>query len=225
MNKNRIEELKAKLAKEKAKNAVLIQEAAEIATLEANLVLESSEALFNAKVKLAANQHINDKLEELIAQCSGIIDNTPVMDKSKRSLRRWNGNKRYAFATPINLMHELATGILFSIEEHRRLMLAHTGLTVNLLEAVVEGFGSTPYYNVTINDIVEARPYDCDKAIAALNVLQNKLGIAVDIQALVRPETFSMEFGKAEAKSAKDKELATAAIEEANKQEAKELEM
>jgi len=205
--------LMAKVEKAQKDNAAKLAEKVMVASLNATLALESSEVLFESKVKLAVSSQNTDKLQSLIDICSGIIDETPVQNSKTRTLREWAGSKRFAFGNQINLMYQLATGIMYSANEHKQLLLAHTQLDMELIEQLVEAFGSPAYYSRNHNALVDAKPYNIEAVDSAVAVMQSSLGVVVDVTKLTTAN-FSLEFGKGEIKALEDQAKASKAIAE-----------
>jgi hypothetical protein len=208
-----INELKEQVAAAQELNAKKVAEAAAIAGLEAILALESSETLFEAKVKLAATAIGSTKLQKLVDECAAIVANIPVTNTKTRTTRVWAGSRRFAFGNQVNLAYQLATGILYSCAEHKPLLLAHTGLDAELLDQVIEAFGTPAYYSRNYNSLVVAKSYNVVKAKDAMAIVQSQLGTIIDTS-LVTSSTFSLEFGKSEKTAYTDKLKADEAIEE-----------
>lgn len=212
-----IKQLKAKVKEAQKANAAKIAEAAEVACLEATLKLESSKSLFNSKVKLAAISHNTNMLQGLLKECETLVDTVPVVNTKTRTLRKWSGSFRFKFGAQVNMMYQLATGILYSCADHRELLLTHTGLNTELLEQITEAFGTPSYYSRNNHVIVASTTYDVDKAVDALVVMQSLLGVIVDTSQ-VTASNFSLEFGAAEISANKNKLQADEALEEAGLQ-------
>lgn len=213
-----IKSLKALQAKVKAAqkaSAAKIVEAALTASLEATLKLESSPALFDAKVKLAVVSGNTNRLQDLVDECSAIVDSVPVTSTKTRTTRVWAGSRRFTFGTQINLMYQLASGILYSCAEHKQLLLAHTGLNSELLEQFLEAFGSPAYYSRKTNVLVDSKLYNVEVAVSIVAVMQSVLGVVVDSSQLTA-SAFSLEFGKAEITAQTDALKADEAIAEAD---------
>jgi len=213
-----IEQLKAQVKAAQEANATKINNAVEIAKLTAMLKLESSETLFNSKVKLAVTTENTNKLQALVTECSGIVDSIPVTNTKTRTARVWAGSRRYAFGSQINLMYQLATGILYSCADHKQLLLAHTGLNLELLEQITEAFGTPAYYSRNYNKLVECNMYNVDNVLSAIAVMQSELGVTIDTD-LLTTKTFSLEFGKAEVTAQTAKLKSDEAIAEAEEME------
>lgn len=210
-----ITQLKAKVKAAQKSNAKKVIEAAVITSLKAKLVLETSTSLFNSKVVLAASSTQTKSLQTMLDECAAIVDSVPVHNAKTRTNRVWAGSRRFQFGAQINLMYQLATGILYSCAEHKQLLLAHTGLDMELLEQIVESFGTPEYYSRNMNSIVEARTYNIERATAAVEVMQSELDVIVDTTGLVA-EQFSLEFGKAIKTAQDNKVTADKAIAEAD---------
>jgi hypothetical protein len=210
-----IEELKAKVAAVQADNAAKIREAAEVARLEATLKLEGSEALFAAKVKLTANGQQTAKLQKLVDECAEIVASVPVYNQKTRTNRVWAGSHKYNYGSQIDLMYQLATGILYSCQEHKQLLLAHTGLDLELLEQMVKAFGTPTYYSRNYHTIVESKPYNYAMAKSTVDVMQSSLGVVVDTAELTEAN-FEYEFLRAEDTAHNNFEQAKEAIAEAD---------
>ena len=210
-----ITQLKAKVAAAQKANAAKVEKAALVSSLEAKLVLETSESLFNSKVVLAASSAQTKSLQATLDECAAIVDSVPVHNAKTRTNRVWSGSRRFAFGAQINLMYQIATGILYSCAEHKQLLLAHTGLDLELLEQVVESFGTPEYYSRNMNSIVKAQAYNVERATAAVEVMQSELDVIVDTSGLVL-EQFSLEFGKAIKTAQDNKVSADTAIAEAD---------
>jgi hypothetical protein len=215
MSKLNLEELKAKVAKLTAANLVKIKETAEMAKLEAIIKLESSESLLNAKARLMVSGEATKQLETLIAECSAIIVSMPVHNTKTRENRKWNGSHRYGFGNQVDALFELATGIMYSCQEHKELLLSHTRLNMELLTQMVEAFGNPSYYSRNNNVVVEAKAADVVELNTIIQVLQSELGLTIDTSKLTA-NNFELESVKAEIKAAKENEDAQEAIEEAD---------
>jgi hypothetical protein len=205
--------LKAKVKASQKANAAKLAEAILTAKLNATLALESSPVLFDAKVKLGVISSNTKKIQEFIDFCSQTIEDTPVYNNKTRDVRKWNGTRRYEFGTQINLIHQLVTGIMYSCSEHKPLLLAHTGLDIELIEQTKAAFGSTAYYSTKTNLLTEAKDYDVEKLKATVAVIQSLLGVVVDTS-LLTEANFSLEFGKGEILAHNEKLKADTAIAE-----------
>jgi hypothetical protein len=209
-----LEQLKAKVAETVAANTAKVKEAAERGKLEAILKLESSPTLFNARVNLQVNAMQTQKLENLINECAEIISSTPIHNTKTRTNRVWPASHRYGYGTQVDQMYQLATGILYACQEHKALLLAHTGLNLEVLDQLVRGFGNPSYYSRNNNVIVEAKPANIELIKEALEVMQSELNVVINT-AEITANNLESEFVRGETQAAKDLDLATEAISEA----------
>ena len=206
-----INDLKKKVAALQKKNAAAIKERAEVARLEATLKLESNPVLLKAKVNLAVKDQQTQKLQELVEECSGIIASIPIHNPKTRSGRTWSGNHRFSYGTQIDLLYQLATGILYSCQEHKQLLRAHVPVSLELFEQFIKAFGTPSYYSRNHHVVVESKQADIDTLQEILTVLQSELDIIIDTQDLT-PENVEMEFVRAEATAIQNYESALEAI-------------
>lgn len=207
-----IDELKETLETKRKENAIRVREAAEISRLKASIAQETSEGLFEAKVRLEANGMQTAHLQRLIDECVEIIQTTPIQNLKTRAAREWAGSHRYGFGTQVDLMYQLATGILYACAEHKALMLEHTGLNLELLEEVVTAFGTPTYYSRKYHAVVEAKPYDVSRVYTAVEVMQSQLNVVIDTTALTE-NVFKKDFERNEAKAEIDYNQAAEAID------------
>ena len=205
--------LQAKVKAIQKANEVKLAAAVLEANLSATLALESSEELFKAKVKLSVISKNTKKLQSLVDVCSGIIDETPVHNNKTRATREWAGTRRFDFGTQINLVHQLITGIMYSCSEHKQLLLAHTGLDIELVEQAKAAFGTTAYYATKTNLYTAAKPYNVEEVKSTVAVLQSVLGVVVDTS-LLTEHIFKNEFDGGEIRANDDLLKANSAIED-----------
>ena len=210
-----INDLKKKAAALKKKNEAAIKERAEVARLEATIKRESSVGLLNAKVNLAVRNQQTEKLQQLVEDCAGIIASVPIHNTKTRSERVWAGNHRFNYGTQIDLAYQLATGVLYSCQEHKQLLMAHVPVNLELLEQFIKAFGTPSYYSRNHHVVVEAKPANIDELQAALVVLQSELDVIIDTQEIT-PENVTVEFIRAETTALQNYEDALEAISQAD---------
>jgi len=210
-----IKELEAKVAALKEANTAKLQEKVTVARLKAQIELEGNEELLEAKAQQALRNEQTMKLRETVAICEGFISQVPIARAKSSDMRVWSGKHRYGYNTQVDLMYELVSGILYSCQEHKQLMLAHTGLNMELIEQTMAAFGTPTYYNRTLNAIVEEVPYNVDQVKATLGILQSELGVVIDTSSITE-QRFAKEFDTARAKAVADYEAAQEAIAEAD---------
>lgn len=210
-----IEQLKAQLQAVQEANAIKLQEAVTISMLKAQIALESNPTLQDAKARLAFSAEQTSKLETLVKECEMLIAGTPMYNQKTRDNRKWSGTHRYTFGTQIDLLYQLCSGIMYSCQEHRQLLLAHTGLNSELVEQTLTAFGQPSYYSRNHNTVVEEKPYSVAAVKDVLNVLQSTLGVVVNTDT-VTETAFETEFLRAENKAHEDDAAAQEAILSAN---------
>jgi hypothetical protein len=210
-----IKTLEAQVKAQVKANMVKIKAEAKIAGLKATLKLEGSKALFDAKVKLATTGAQTERLQQLVDECAGIVANVPVHNKKTRANRKWAGSFRFNAGGQVNLMYQLASGILFSCAEHKALLLAHTGLSLELLEQLVDSFGTPMYYSRNYHTLVEQKPFALELMRSTVEVMQSELGVVIDTSAL-NELNFTTDFLKSETQANLNYEAAVKAMEEAD---------
>lgn len=196
-----LKELEAKFKSIKEANEKIVREKAQAARLTAALKLEENPQLLQARVRLQMENDNTEALQNLINECMGIIESMPIHSSKTRANREWAGKKRhYHYGTQINLLIELVTGIMYATAEHRNLMLAHTGLNMNVIDQLVRGLGAPAYYSRNYNVIVEAKPFNAQLVMDAVNVIQSQLGIVIDTTNL-DPNMLQIEFDEAQTRA------------------------
>lgn len=210
-----IEELKAKAEAVKAANAKKLQEKVQVALLQATIEREGSEALLNARAAMEARRMQTERLQSLVQECAGIVSEVPVYNRKTRENRAWSGKLRYGYGSQINLVHQLMTGILYACQEHKDLMLAHTGLNMELVEQAISGFGIPSYYNRINNAIVEETPYNLEQVQEVVQILQSDMDLVIDTSEL-NQKNFDKEFLRAKENAETAFEQAQKAIEQAD---------
>lgn len=210
-----IKELQAKVDTLKAANAEAVRERVEIARLTATIALEESPVLLDARVKLVAKDEQTQVLQRIVDECEGIISTVPIHNAKTRTNRKWAGNHRFAYGTQVDLLYQLATGILYSCQEHKQLLMAHTGANPELLEQFLDAFGTPAYYSRNHHIIMDATPFDIDALHGTLQVMQSAFGIIIDTSR-VTESALVVEFNKAEATAQTNYAAAVEALENAD---------
>lgn len=211
----KINDLKKKVAALQKKNLAVIKERAEVARLEATLKLESNPVLLKAKVNLAVKDDQTQVLQTLVDECAGIIASVPIHNAKTRTERVWAGNHRFNYGTQIDLMYQLATGILYSCQEHKQLLMAHVPVSLEVLEQFIKAFGTPAYYSRNHHVVVESRPADLETLQEVLAVLQSQLGVVIDTSELTA-KNIEAEFVRAEATAVTNYDNAVEAISQAD---------
>lgn len=192
-----MKEFEAKLAERKLE----AKAKAEQLLLEARMSLLDDPTYLNTLASIEVTRTKNDTLESLIKGCEHVIAETPIYDKSTRQERKWSGRYTFEFGNDIQLLFRLATGMLYSVAEHKELMYMLTKLSSVTVEAFVSAMGSPAYYSSNYNTVVEATPYNAVLAKAYATVLSDELGLSLDTSSLTEDrfaKYFAKELNKAE---------------------------
>lgn len=172
---NRVEQIRAEvLAKMEAKRAQY-NETKEIANLERQL--NNADLVF----KLEDIATTTAKLKELEQSCELIVASMPIYSSKTRENRKFNPSRQYGLGNHIQLLSGLLTGIMYSAQEHKALMLAETKLSEDLVEQTVEAFGAPAYYSTNYNEVVPEVPYNVATLQANLGIVAETLGIDLDV--------------------------------------------
>lgn len=191
-----IQELQAKAATKAAQIAAQAKEAAKKAVLEATISLYESETYQNALTTEAKKELVINSLERKIETCKQVIVQTPVHDKVTRQDKQWNGRPTYGLGKDIELLHTLASGILYATTQHKTLMLEAAPVNPNTMELFLTALGTVAYYSPKRNAIIPAVPYNAEVAVQAATLLGAQLGLVLDTSLLTK-ETMSERFNKA----------------------------
>ena len=215
MTKEQLQDLREQAALSAVVAKDKIMEAAEIAKLKATIALNTNDNLLAAKARLLMSEQDSNKLETLIKECSEIISSTPVHNKKTRENRKWSGQHRYGYGAQVDAVYQLATGIMYSCQEHKELLLMHTGLSMELLNQIVESFGNPAYYSNNTHAIVDEVPVSLDSLKTALDIIQSELGVVINTSKLTA-NNVELESVKAEINANKQLESAVEAISNAD---------
>ena len=201
---NTIEQLKAEL--ENRTNAIIeeAKEKATIAGIQAQLDVVNSSAYQEAKVHQEQVAQRHAAMVDRINSCKAIVSAVPVMDKKTRQEKKWNGRPTYGLGKDLELLHELASGLLYSVDEHKQLMQSKVNLDLLTVESFLTSLGNTAYYSSQYETIVPEVPYNVQQAKSAAMLLGSQLGLALDLTSLTE-ENMADRFAKARIKAEKDK--------------------
>lgn len=173
---NTMTELEMKRAEMKAQIEAKLQAAREKA--EMDLLMNSK--FQDALVQQALREDATTKLKELYEQCSAIIATVEVYNKVLKKVRTWNPSKRFGYGNQFADLFGLLTGVQYSVQEHKELLLSATGLSADLIERTITATGTLPYYSPTHNVLVEGTPTNVDELITCVQLLEHALGITID---------------------------------------------
>ena len=193
---NTMTELEMKREEMKAKIAAKLQAAREKAEMD----LLMNEKFQDALVQQALREDATSKLKELYDQCAAIIATVEVYNKMLKKVRTWNPSKRYGYGNQFADLFGLLTGIQYSVQEHKELLLSATGLSADLIERTINATGSLPYYSTTHNVVVEGTPTNVGELVTCVKLLEHSLGITID-KSLLTQANADRQFEVAQAKA------------------------
>lgn len=176
------------LAKVKA-DKESIQVKAEVNRLNSIINGSLGSAIATQELTAETSKFINGLIED----CTHIVSSTPVFNKATREQRKFNPSRVYSFGSQVGNLVGLLSGIQYSANDHKALLLAHTGLDEDLIEQTLEAFGATAYYSTNHNIVVPERPYDADKARALVEMVEARLNINID-KSKITEATFRSSF-------------------------------
>lgn len=199
-NTNQLETLQAQLQAQIEAAATKAKEQAQIAMMQARIDLVTSEAFQALRARQFTEDFIVKSLEDSINKCKYIVESTPVQDIKRRKLKEWNGRPVYGLGKQLELLHNLCTGIVYAVDQHKLPMLALTPINVLEAERFLSALGNTAYYSATYSTIVEEKPYDVAQIKNSATLLAESLGITVDTS-MVTDKYMSERFAAARAKA------------------------
>lgn len=184
-------------AKTKVETTVAaIRQTAEVARLQSIISGNLGQAMANQ----AITEQTSNKLTSLLDECAGIVASMPIYSKATREQRKFNASKVYGFGNQLSNLLALLSGIQYAASEHKALLLAHTGLSEDLIEQTLEAFGRPAYYSSNYSIVVEEQPFDAPKALDCLKLIEAALDVELD-KSKVTPATFKTQFEVARIKA------------------------
>lgn len=199
-----IEQLKAELVAKANSLTEQTIERAEVEALKAQLNVLNSEEYQEAKTKQAINKKKQSVLSSAIETCKAVISTMPIYNTKTRQDKKWAGRPTYGLGKDIELLHELCSGVLYSVEEHKTLMCGQVGLDISTVEEFLTSLGNTAYYSTNYSTIVEEIPYDVARIKEAILLLGEQLGIVIEDNT-INETNMAARFEKARIKAEKDK--------------------
>lgn len=182
------------LAKTKAR------EQAQARITQARMDLLKDQSYLDTLTNLEVANITNSTMQQQIEACIQVTVDVPVYNKSTRQERKWSGRYLFEFGADIQNLYHLATGIMYSVKDHKQLMLAITKLDIVAIEAFVVAMGTPAYFNSTYSTIVDSTPFNPTLAGAYAAVLGDQLGLALDTSKLNKTDMQAF-FDKEEAKA------------------------
>lgn len=144
----------------------------------------------------AVKEATSEELKAIEMACSMIVKDLPLTNKATREIRKWNPSRVYGYGNQIGALVGILSGIQYSAAEHRLQMLATTGLNEQIIEDTLNAFGSPAYFSAKYETIVPEKPYCINSIKNSLEVLEIKLNINLDKDA-VTEELLSKQFESA----------------------------
>ena len=153
-----------------------------------------------ALAKQAVVAQTSQTLVDHIQTCTDIVNSMPIYSKATREQRKFNPSKVYGFGNQVSNLLALLSGIQYSATDHKQLLLAQTGLNEDIIEQTLEAFGSPSYYSTNYSLVIDEQPYDADKALSCVEMLESILDISIDKSKLTE-KTFRTQFEVARIKA------------------------
>ena len=132
----------------------------------------------------AVKEATSEELKAVEMACSMIVKDLPLTNKATREIRKWNPSRVYGYGNQIGALVGILSGIQYSAAEHRLQMLATTGLNEQIIEDTLNAFGSPSYFSAKYETIVPEKPYCINSIKNSLEVLEIKLNINLDKDAI-----------------------------------------
>ena len=144
----------------------------------------------------AVKEATSEELKAIEMACSMIVKDLPLTNKATREIRKWNPSRVYGYGNQIGALVGILSGIQYSAAEHKLQMLATTGLNEQIIEDTLNAFGSPSYFSAKYETIVPEKPYCINSIKNSLEVLEIKLNINLDKDAITE-ELLSKQFESA----------------------------
>lgn len=189
MTKEQLQALREQAKATVSTKVAAIRDAAEIKRLNSMISGPLGETM--AKQQVVAET--STLLSAMIEECSGIVASMPIYSKATREQRKFNMTKVYGFGNQLSNLLGLLSGIQYSATDHKQLLLAHTGLSEDLIEQTLEAFGRPAYYSTNHSIIIDEQPYDSAKALECIQMIEAELNIILDKSKLTET-TFRTQF-------------------------------
>lgn len=193
---NTIMTLEQKRAEMKAQIEAKLQAAREKAEMD----LLMNDKFQNALVQQALREDATTKLKDLYEQCAAVIATVEVYNKVLKKVRTWNPSKRFGYGNQFADLFGLLTGIQYSVQEHKDMLLSTTSLSADLIERTITATGTLPYYSTTHNVLVEGTPTNVEELVTCVQLLEHALGITID-KSLLTQAVADRQFEVAQVKA------------------------
>lgn len=189
MTKITQEQLDAILAEAAAKAQEAIDQAnmqAQVFVAQATIARATDSSLTLARAKAIASNTTQAELDRLEASCTAIVASMPVYNKKTRENRKFNSSKFYGFGNQIASLVGLLSGINYSANDHKSMLLTTTGLNATTVEQTLDSLGSLPYYSANYGIIVEGRPGNAAQFKSNIKTVAAMLNISLDTSAITQ---------------------------------------
>lgn len=176
------------------------KEAAQLNVLTAQLALVNSEVFQLALINEAKQTAKLQAMGKYINQCKEVVIMNPVRDTVRRTDKKWNGTPTFGLGKDVELLHTLCTGILYSVEQHKEIMVAITKVNLDTVERFLNALGRTSYYSQRFGCIVDEVPHQVKEAKQTAMLLATQLGLVLDTN-LLTDATFEARGASARLKA------------------------
>lgn len=199
-----IEQLRAQVAEKTQAAMAKAKEQAEYRVLTARLGLVESDAFQNALSREAEQTAKYKTLTDHIAAAKEVIVSAPVHDPRTRQDKEWNGRPTYGLGKDVQLLHELCSGMLYSVDQHKTVMQELTGLNMDTVEQFLTALGNTAYYSGPYNVVIDEVPYNLEAIKSTAMLLGEQLGLVIDTSAITE-QSMNKRFTSARLQAEKQK--------------------
>jgi hypothetical protein len=164
----------------RAKNAEIVREGMKIKKLKGNIASLTSPILIQAQIDAKIKEEVTNKLKLMITRCEALIDSMPIYSEKTRQDKKWKTSTQYGYGNQVELLIGLLSGIQYSDKTHKAHLLALTGLNEDLIESTLDGFGNPTYYSNIDGMVIEERPFNLDKILTNISLVEQALDIILD---------------------------------------------
>lgn len=146
--------------------------------------LYENPAYIEAAINVEQSAQVLENLDRIERSCEAIVSAMPIFSTKTRQNRKWMPTQTYGYDLTIQAIIRICTGITYSANEHKRQMLAVTGLSDVLLAAVVDNLPSEPYYSRNYSVVVEGKEGNVQALAQAIQLVATQLGVIVPTTSL-----------------------------------------
>ena len=146
--------------------------------------LYENPAYIEAAINVEQSAQVLENLDRIERSCEAIVAAMPIFNTKTRQNRKWMPTQAYGYDLTVQAIIRICTGITYSANEHKRQMLAVTGLSDVLLAAVVDNLPSEPYYSRNYGVVVEGKEGNVQALAQAIQLVATQLGVVVPTTSL-----------------------------------------